>query len=114
MDTSIGIKATGDDYGYNRPRIILEESNYRAWSTLVEQPLRERKLRGHIIGTALSPPAPRVVTLAVVARGAAPGVDAMAGFKEITHGMVDQETKILTLQSHVQIQFFFICWSQRM
>ena len=91
--TSYGIRATGDDSGYKRPRIILRESNYRVWATVVEQSLREKKLWGHILGTALRPPASRVVTPAVAARAAAPGVDAMAGAVEITQGMVDQETK---------------------
>ena len=95
MDTSgvsIGIRAT-DDSGFVKTRIILSEKNYRVWSTLVEQALREKKLWQHITGTAVRPPAARALTIAVAARAASPGVDAMAGISEITQVMVDYDNK---------------------
>ena len=93
MDLSNGIRAMGDDSGHGRPRIILKETNYRVWSTVMEQSLKERKLWGHIMGTAVRPPLPRVVSPAVAARAATPGVDAVAGATEVTQGMVDHDTK---------------------
>ena len=50
MDVSIGIRADGEDSGYTRSRIILKENNYRVWSTVVEQTLREKKLWLHVMG----------------------------------------------------------------
>ena len=48
MDSlTIGIRA--DDVG--RSRIILREGNYRVWSTILEQTLREKKLWNHVMGT---------------------------------------------------------------
>ena len=61
--------------------------------TVMEQSLKERKLWGHIMGTAVWPPLPRTVTPAVVARTATPEVDAVAGASEVTQGMVDHDTK---------------------
>ena len=64
MDSlSIGIKA--DDVG--RSRIILREGNYRVWSTILEQTLREKKLWHHVMGTFVPPPAPRVRTRGIAA-----------------------------------------------
>ena len=93
MDLTYGIRATGDDSGTSRPRIFLKETNYRVWATVMEQSLKERKLWGHIMGTAIRPPLPRTVIVAVAARAAAPGVDAVAGVTEVTQGMVDHDTK---------------------
>ena len=57
MDSlSIGIRA--DDVVRNR--IILREGNYRVWSTVLEQTLREKKLWNHVMGTSVPPPFPRV------------------------------------------------------
>ena len=95
MDTSSvtnGIRAS-DDSGFVKTRIILNEKNYRVWSTLVEQALREKKLWQHIIGTAVRPAVARVLTNAIAARAATPGVDAMAGISEITQVMVDYDNK---------------------
>ena len=47
---TFGIRANGDD-GYQKPRLILKEGNYRWWSTVIEQMLREKKLWGHVQGT---------------------------------------------------------------
>ena len=44
---SIGIRA--DDVG--RSRIILREGNYRVWSKVLEQTLREKKMWNHVMGT---------------------------------------------------------------
>ena len=65
MDVSIGIRADGEDSGYARSRIILKENNYRVWSTVVEQTLREKKLWIHVMGIAVVPPAPRAVSPAI-------------------------------------------------
>ena len=67
--------------------------NYRVWSTLVEQALREKKSWQHISGTVVRPPAARVLAIAVAARASSPGVDAMAGISEITQVMVDSDNK---------------------
>ena len=72
MDLTFGIRATGDDSGSSRPRMILKEKNYRVWANVMEQSLKERKLWGHIMGTAIRPPLPRTVIVAVAARAAAP------------------------------------------
>ena len=95
MDTSdvaYGIRASGDS-GFVKTRIILSEKNYRVWSTVVETDLREKKLWPHVIGTAVRPRAARAVAIAVAARAASPGVDAMVGIPEITQAMVDSDNK---------------------
>ena len=95
MDTSnvtYGIRASGDS-GFVKTRIILSEKNYRVWSTVVETDLREKKLWPHVIGTAVRPRAARAVAIAVAARAASPGMDAMAGIPEITQAMVDSDNK---------------------
>ena len=94
MDTSFGIRAEGEDSGFTRSRIILKESNYRVWSTVLEQNLREKKVWGHVMGTAVRPPLPRVLGPAVQAIAAAQGVLAVAGAAEVTQAIVDRETKI--------------------
>ena len=117
MELTYGIRATGDDSGTSRPRIILKETNYRVWATVMEQSLKERKLWGHIMGTAIRPPLPRTVIVAVPARAAAPGVDAVAGVTEVTQGMVNHDTKRFEDFedfSRVQIPFFFRLWSLAM
>ena len=89
MDPSYGIRATRDDSGYTRPQIVLKETNYRIWSIVVEQIMREKKLRQHAMGIVIRPFSPRVITLAVVAIAAAPEVDVVTGAAEITQEMVD-------------------------
>lgn len=95
MDSSYIIKATKDDSGYDRPRIILKKTNYRVWSIVVEVTLRENKLLQHVMGVAIRPLGPQVITPAVAAVAAAPKADVMAGAAEIIQEMVDQDvTKI--------------------
>ena len=71
-NNSNGIRAS-DDLG--RSRIVLKENNYRVWSVILEQALRERKLWSHVMATAVRPPEARAVVAAVAG---APG-DAAAG-----------------------------------
>ena len=40
--------------------IILKENNYKVWFTVLEQNLREKKLWGHVMGTAVRFLPPRV------------------------------------------------------
>ena len=61
-------------------RIVLRENNYRVWSTVLEQTLCEKKLWGHVMGTAVPPPPARVIApgvAAVAANGVAPGIFAL-------------------------------------
>ena len=51
---SIGIRASGDD-SYLKPRLVLKEGNYRYWSSLIEQLLREKKVWVHVMGTVQVP-----------------------------------------------------------
>ena len=92
MDSSSGIRASGDDHGY-RPRIILKETNYRVWSTVIEQTLREKKLYKHVMGTAVRPRAPRILYRGRTVVPASPGVDAAAGAAAVTQDMVDLDVK---------------------
>ena len=88
MDSlSIGIRA--DDVGHSR--IILREGNYRVWSTVLEQTLREKKLWNHVMGTSVPPPAPRTCAPRIAAVAADPTlmIAAMAGVAEITQEQVD-------------------------
>ena len=55
---SNGIRAR-DDLG--RSRIVLKENNYRVWTVILEQALRERKLWGHVMATAVRPCEARAV-----------------------------------------------------
>ena len=94
MDSlSIGIRA--DDVG--RSRIILREGNYRVWSTVLEQTLREKKLWNHVMGTSIAPPNSRVRALGIAAVGADPilMIAAMAGVAKITQEQVDADDKKL-------------------
>ena len=94
MDSlSIGIRA--DDVG--RSRIILREGNYRVWSTVLEQTLREKKLWNHVMGTSVPPPAPRTRAPGIAAVAADPTlmIAAMAGVAEITQEQVDSDEKKL-------------------
>ena len=84
MDFSFGIRVAGDDCGYGRPIIRLKVTNYKVWSTVIEQTSRENKLWQHIIGTPIRPFVVRMVSLAVGVVVAAPGVYAVAGATEVT------------------------------
>ena len=91
MDTpSNGIRAS-DDSGFSRPRIVSRDGNYRVWSTVMEQALRERKLWGHITGTAVPPPLPRPVSMAIAAVAAAAGVDPVEAAPAVTPEMSNKE-----------------------
>ena len=94
MESSFGIRAEGDDSGFSGSRIILKENNYRVWFTVLEQSLRDKKLWGHVMGTAVRPPRPRTMEPAVRAIAAAQGVLAVAGAAEVTQATVDRETKL--------------------
>ena len=94
MDSfSIGIRA--DDVGRNR--IILREGNFRVWSTVLEQTLREEKQWNHVMGTSLPPPAPRVRAPRIGAVAADPilGIAAIVVVAEITQEQVDADDKKL-------------------
>ena len=83
MDSlSIGIRA--DDVGRNR--IILREGNYKVWSTVLEQTLREKNLWNHVMGTSVPPLAPHVCTpgIAAVADDPILLIAAMAAVARIT------------------------------
>lgn len=95
MDLSFtnGIRATSDEIGRSRV-ILLTETNYRVWSMVTEQTLKEKKLWGHITRTTIPPPPVRVITAAVIAVPAAPGSDAVIGVPAITRAMVDHDVKV--------------------
>ena len=72
---AIGIRASGDDT-YLKPRLVLKEGNYRYWSLLIEQLLREKKVWVHVMGT-VQVPGP-ILVLGSGATPAVPGVPAIA------------------------------------
>ena len=84
-----------DDVGRNC--IILREGDYRVWSTVLEQSLREKKLWNHVMGTSVQPPTPRVRALGIGAVAANPilGVAAIVVVAEITQEQVDADDKKL-------------------
>jgi len=92
METSIGIRASGEDSGYGR-RIILKENNYRVWSAVGKSQLQYLKLWKHIDGTAVRPPPPRVPFRGRSAVPASPGVDARAGSDAVTEEMAEADLK---------------------
>ena len=93
MESTLANGIRADEAG--RPRIImLTESNYRVWSMVTEQNLRERKAWGHITRTALLPAPIRVMTAAVIAVPAAPGSDAVVGVPAVTRAMVEHDIKV--------------------
>ena len=57
----------------------------------MEQALRERKLWGHITGTAVPPPLPRPVSMAIAAVAAAAGVDPVEAAPAVTPEMSNIE-----------------------
>ena len=71
--STIGIRANGDLDGYQRPRLVLKDGNYRWWSTVIEQSLREKKVWGHVQGT-VAVPGP----ILVLGAGATPAIPAVA------------------------------------
>ena len=94
MDSlSIGIRA--DDV--RRNRIILREGNYRVWSTVLEQTLREKKMWHHVMGTSIPSLAPRVRASGIDAVAADPifMIAAMAAVVEINQEQVDADDKKL-------------------
>ena len=96
---SIGIRA---EDGYQKPRLILKEGNYRYWSTVIEPMLREKKVWGHVQGTVAVPgpilllgagatPAVPAVPEVIAAMGVAavPAVPAVAANAGVTQAQVD-------------------------
>ena len=82
MDSlSIGIKA--DDVGRNR--IILREGNYKVWSTVLEQMVREKNLWNHVMSTYVPPLALRARALRIVVVAADPilGIATIVGVAKI-------------------------------
>ena len=62
--------------------------------------MKQRKPWGHIMGTAIRPPLPRTVIVAVAARVASPGVDAVAGVTGVTQGMVVRMLDMIEIDKH--------------
>ena len=96
---TIGIRA---EEGYQRPRLILKDGNYRYWSTVIEPILREKKVWGHVQGTVAVPgpilllgagatPFVPAVPEIVAAMGVAPvpTVPAVAANAGVTQAQVD-------------------------
>ena len=92
MDNSNGIRAS-DDLG--RSRILLKENNYKVWLVILEQALRERKLWGHVMVTAVRPPEARAVVAAVAGAPAAAGHLAVMAVPGVTQGEHDASVKKL-------------------
>ena len=44
----MGIRANGDLENFMRARLNLKDGNYRYWTTVLEQMLREKKIWGHV------------------------------------------------------------------
>ena len=63
-----GINANNDE-GYQKPRLILKDGNYKYWSTVIEQMWREKKVWGRIQGTV-----PTLGPILVLGTGATPAV----------------------------------------
>ena len=89
MDQAIGIRA--DDLGR---RILLKEGNYRLWSSVPEESLREKKLRAHVDGTTAHPPPSRIRAPGIAGvPGVAGGAPGVAAVVEVTQEMVDADDK---------------------
>ena len=99
---TIGIRAVGDLDDFQRPRLILRDGNYRWWSTVIEQMLRQQKVWGHVQGTVVVPaailvlgagatPAVAAIPAIVAAMGVAAeaGVAAVAATARVTQVQVD-------------------------
>ena len=94
MDTGVTSGIRAEELG--RPRVIvLTEENYRVWSNVTEQLLRQNRIWGHVTRTAIHPEPARSVTAAVIAVPAVPGSDAVAGVPAITRAMVDHDLKLI-------------------
>ena len=92
MDSlTIGIKA--EELG--RRGIVLREGNYRVWSIVLEQTLREKKLWVHVLGTTVPPPPVRVRAPGIAAAATDPilGKAGVATVAEITQEQVDADQK---------------------
>ena len=101
-NVSIGIRANGDLDGYQRPRLVLKDGNYRWWSTVIEQSLREKKVWGHVQGRVAVPgpilvlgagaiPAIRAVAAILAAMGVAPvaAIPSVVANLGVTQAQVD-------------------------
>ena len=73
--TTIGIRANGDPDGFHRPRLILNDGNYRWWRIVLKQMLREKKIWGHVQGKVVEPGP--IFTLGAGATPATPAVPAI-------------------------------------
>ena len=92
MDSpSIGIRA--NDVG--RSRIILREGNYRVWSTVLEQTLRNFFLWNYVMDTSVPSPSPRVRAPGIAAVAADPilMIAAMLGWQKSRRSKMMQTTK---------------------
>ena len=105
MDSSFGIRVKGDDSGFSRSRITLKENNCRVWSTVLEQKLREKKLFGHVMRTAVRPPLPRAMAPAVRAIAASQGVLAVASAAEVAQAIAEL---LEELRGMVLVQCFIL------
>ena len=96
---AIGIRA---EDGYQKPRLILKEGNFRWWSTVIEPMLKEKKVWGHVLGIEPVPgpilvlaagatPAVLAVPAIIAAMGVAavPAVPAVAANAGVTQAQVD-------------------------
>lgn len=92
-DVSSGIRATGEDSGYVRPRIVLKEGNFRVWETVTKFTLRSSKVWKHVDGTAIRPPPARQLRVRLRAVPASPGADARDEVQAITQEMVNADEK---------------------
>lgn len=86
-----GIRA--DEAGRGRI-IMLTETNYRVWSTMTEQMLKEKRLWDHITRTAIFPAPVRALRAVVIGAPAEPGSDEVIGIPAVTRAMVDLDTKM--------------------
>ena len=89
MDQVIDIRA--HDLGR---RIVLREGNYRVWSLVLEESLREKKLWAHVDGTAVHPPPPRIRAPGIVGvPRVASGAPAVAALANVTQKMVEENRR---------------------
>ena len=73
---------------------MLTETNYRVWSTMTEQMLKEKKLWAHITRTARLPAPVRVLRAAIIGAPAEAGSDEVIGIPAVTKAMVDLDIKM--------------------
>ena len=79
---------------------MLEETNFRFWSAVLEHTFRGKIFWRHIIGTAIRPFAARVISPAVAAIVVAFGVYAVASVADVTQGTVNWDVRNLRIQIH--------------